>query len=74
MHQITGFRFFTKNNGNKYVVYSTLYSHGRYASLHDCTGLTDQQAMGKFIVEHNHEVDRLLKEKQANEKQSLILK
>lgn len=64
MHQITGYRF-----TGKWVIYSTLYSHGKYASMHDRTGLTDQQAMGKFIVEHSYEVDYLIKRKNDLEKE-----
>lgn len=71
MHQITGYRFFFKKD-KKFVLYSTLYAHGRYASLHECTGLTDQQASVKFIVEHNHEVDRLLAEKKRNQSKIIL--
>jgi hypothetical protein len=63
MHQITGFYFFTKGE-KKYVIYSTLYSHGRYANTFECTGLTDEQARGKFIIEHSKMVDLSLKQKQ----------
>jgi hypothetical protein len=64
MHQITGFYFFSHKDGSKYVVYSTLYKSGRWASMHECTGLTDEQARGKFVVEHSEEVDRLMKQKE----------
>jgi hypothetical protein len=46
------------------VVYSTLYKSGRWASMHECTGLTDEQARGKFVVEHSEEVDRLMMQKE----------
>ena len=71
MHQITGFRFFDKAD-KRFVIYSTLYKSGRWASLHECTGLTDEQARGKFIVEHSKEVDRLMMEKH-NETKKIIL-
>lgn len=70
MHQITGYFFFTHKNGKKYVIYSTLYSSGRYASTHECTGLTDEQARGKFIIEHSNEVDVLLAQKRQNEREN----
>lgn len=73
MHQITGYYFFSHKNGKKYVVYSTLYESGRWASMHECTGLTEAQARGKFIVEHSKEVDRLMAEKKRNETQSKII-
>lgn len=75
MHQITGFYFFTKpKTGKRYVMYSTLYKSGRYASTHDCTGLTDAQARGKFIIEHSNEVDTLLRQERENkQKQSKII-
>jgi hypothetical protein len=63
-HTITGFYFFSHVNGKKYVVYSTLYKSGRWASMHECTGLTDEQARGKFVVEHSEEVDRLMMQKE----------
>jgi hypothetical protein len=63
MHQITGFYFFTKADGKKFVVYSTKYPSGRYCSLHECTGLADEQARGKFILEHSKEVDYLIRQK-----------
>lgn len=65
MHQITGYYFL----GQKHVMYSTMYSHGRYCSIHDRTGLTEAQAKGRFIVEHSQEVDRLIKERKDREKQ-----
>jgi hypothetical protein len=71
MHQITGYYFFTKGD-KKFVIYSTKYDSGRFASMHDCTGLTDEQARGKFIVEHSKEVDFLRKEKQRQD--SLTIK
>lgn len=73
MHSITGFYFFTKADGKKFVVYSTLYKSGRYASIHDCTGLTDEQARGKFVIEHSNEVDHLMKVKKQNESRSKII-
>lgn len=73
MHQITGYYFFSHKNGKKYVVYSTLYKSGRWASMHDCTGLTEAQARGKFVIEHSEEVDRLMAEKKKNETQSKII-
>jgi hypothetical protein len=72
MHQITGYRFFNKGQ-KKYVMYSTLYERGRFATVHECTDLTDQQAMGKFICEHSHEVDRMIREQEANKKHSKII-
>jgi hypothetical protein len=66
-HQITGFYFY-KN----YVIYSTKYESGRYCSMHDRTGLTDEQAMGKFIIEHSKEVDYLIRDKK--QKDSLTIK
>jgi hypothetical protein len=72
MHQVTGFYFFTKDD-KKYVVYSTLYKSGRYASFHEYTGLTDEQARGRFIIEHSKEVDSLLMQKQSNENKSKII-
>jgi hypothetical protein len=71
-HQITGYRFFTKGEKN-FVIYSTLYKSGRFASLHNCTGLTEEQARGKFIVEHSNEVDLLLMEKQNQERKHKII-
>lgn len=71
MHQITGFYFLTNKDGRKHVVYSTLYKDGRYCSMHDATGLTDEQARGKFVIEHSNEVDHLLREK--NKQQSKII-
>jgi hypothetical protein len=59
-HQITGYYFFNKGE-KKYVIYSTKYKGGRYASMHECTGLTEEQARGKFITAHSEEVDHLLK-------------
>lgn len=72
MHQVTGFYFFNKGE-KKYVVYSTLYKSGRYASWHDCTGLTDEQARGKFLVEHSNEVDLLMKQKKRDENKVKII-
>lgn len=68
MHQVTGY-YFT----GKWVIYSTLYRQGRYASIHDRTGLTDQQAMGKFLIEHSHEVDYLLLQEQKQQHSKLHL-
>lgn len=68
MHQITGY-VFHKN----YVIYSTKYKHGRYCSMHDRTGLTDQQAQGKFIVEHNNEVNHLIQVKKQEESKKRII-
>lgn len=67
MHQITGYYFFTKGE-KKFVVYSTLYKAGRFASMHECTGLTDEQARGKFLIEHSNEVDLLIKQKKQQNK------
>lgn len=72
MHQITGYYFFTKGD-KKFLVYSTLYKSGRWASFHDCTGLTDEQARGKFIVEHSKEVDLLMAQKKKDESKSKII-
>jgi hypothetical protein len=72
MHQITGYYFFTKSD-KRFVVYSTLYQSGRYASFHDCTGLTEEQAKGKFIVDHNKEVDFLMQQKKKNDSKSKII-
>ena len=72
MHQITGYYFFTKGE-KKYVIYSTKYPDGRFASMHECTGMTDEQARGRFIIEHSEEVDYLMREKQLKE-HSLNLK
>ena len=72
MHQITGYYFLTHRNGKRYVIYSTYYEHGKYRSWHECTGLTDEQAKGKFIIEHSHEVDYLIKDKK--QKDSLTIK
>jgi hypothetical protein len=71
MHQITGYYFFEKGD-KKFVIYSTKYESGRFASMHECTGLTDEQARGKFIVEHSKEVDFLRMEKQRQD--SLTIK
>lgn len=71
MHQITGYYFFNKGD-KKYVIYSTKYPSRRFASVHECTDLTDEQARGKFIVEHSNEVDYLIKEKQRQD--SLTIK
>jgi hypothetical protein len=71
MHQITGYYFFTKGD-KKFVIYSTKYDSGRFASMHECTGLTDEQARGRFIVEHSQEVDFLRREKQRQD--SLTIK
>lgn len=73
MHQITGYFFITHKNGKKFVIYSTLYKSGRYASMHECTGITDEQARGKFIIEHSKEVDHLLREEQKNKSHSKII-
>jgi hypothetical protein len=40
--------------------------------MHDRTGLTDEQAMGKFIIEHSKEVDYLIRDKK--QKDSLTIK
>lgn len=72
MHQITGYYFFTKGD-KRFVVYSTLYQSGRYASFHDCTGLTEEQAKGKFIIDHNKEVDLLMQQKKKNDSKSKII-
>jgi hypothetical protein len=71
-HQITGFYFFKKGD-KSYVVYSTLYKSGRYASWHECTGLTEEQARGKFVLEHSAEVDLLMRQKKANDSKSKII-
>jgi hypothetical protein len=73
MHPITGYYFFSHANGKKYVVYSTLYKSGRYASMHECTDLTDEQARGKFVIEHSNEVDLVMRQKQVNEQQNKIV-
>lgn len=73
MHQITGFYFFTHKDGRRFVIYSTLYQSGRFASFHDCTGMTEQQARGAFITQHNHEVDRLLVQKRMGENRQKII-
>jgi hypothetical protein len=65
MHQITGFYFFTHKDGRKFVIYSTRYKSGRYANTFECTGLTDEQARGKFIVEHSKMVDATLRQTQS---------
>jgi hypothetical protein len=71
MHQITGFYFFNKGE-KKFVIYSTKYDSGRFASVHEYTGLTDEQARGRFIVEHSEEVDYLIRDKK--QKDSLTIK
>lgn len=68
MYQVTGF-YFHKH----YVIYSTKTTTGRFASMHDRTGLTDQQAQGKFHIEHSEEVDRLIKQKKDTDSKSRIL-
>lgn len=68
MHPVTGY-YFLGGAGGKYVMYSTMYDHGRYLSIHNREGLTEAQAKGKFLVEHSHEVDRLMKENRDREKQ-----
>lgn len=74
MHPVTGYFFFTNaKTGRKHVIYSTLYSDGWFASMHDCTGLTEQQARGRFLVEHSWEVDVLIKQKAVNENKSKII-
>jgi hypothetical protein len=73
MHTITGFYFFSHKNGKKYVIYSTLYKLGRFASLHECTGMTDAQARGAFVIEHSREVDYLMKVKKQNDNKSKII-
>lgn len=60
MHQITGFYFFDHKDGRRFVIYSTLYKEGRFANTFECTGLTDEQARGKFIVDHSRMVDASL--------------
>lgn len=57
----------------RFVMYSTLYRGGRFSSMHECTGLTDEQAKGKFIIEHSNEVDHLIAEKQRRENKSRII-
>ena len=68
MHLITGY-YFHKH----YVIYSTKTKDGRFCSMHDRTDLTDQQAMGKFIVEHNHEVETLIRQKKREESKHKII-
>lgn len=72
-HPITGFYFHITKEGVKWVGYSTLYHSGRYLSWHNATGLTDEQARGKFIVEHSQEVDHLIAEKQKKENKNKII-
>jgi hypothetical protein len=71
-HQITGYYFFTKGE-KKFVIYSTKYKGGRYASIHECTELTDEQARGKFVIEHSNEVDQLMKQKEIDEQKHKII-
>lgn len=73
MHQITGYYFFTKSDGKKYVVYSTLYKEGRFANMFECTGLTDEQARGKFVIDHSQMVDASLIQKRNQESKSKIV-
>jgi hypothetical protein len=65
MHSITGFFFFDHKDGRRFVIYSTLYSHGRYANTFECTGLTDEQARGKFVLDHSKLVDNTLKSQKS---------
>lgn len=62
MFKITGFYF-----AGKYVFYSTLIGKDRFMSIHDRTGLTDEQAMNLFVGKHNEEVKQLIIQKTENE-------
>lgn len=66
--QVTGF-YFHKN----YVIYSTKTKEGRFCSMHNREGLTDQQAMGKFHLEHAREVEHLVRIKKEGEEQHKII-
>lgn len=68
MHLPTGYYFL----GTKWVMYSTKYESGRWASIHDRTGLSEEQARGKFLVEHSHEVDRLMVEAKTKQSKHLL--
>jgi hypothetical protein len=70
MHKITGFFFFDHKDGRRFVIYSTLYESGRYANTFECTGLTDEQARGKFVIDHSNMVELTLKQQR---KSKLIL-
>jgi hypothetical protein len=60
MHKITGFYFFDHKDGRRFVIYSTLYKEGRFANTFECTGLSDEQARGKFVIDHSKMVDASL--------------
>jgi hypothetical protein len=72
MHYPTGFYFFTKGE-KKYVIYSTLYKSGRYANTFECTDLTDEQARGKYLIDHSKMVDATMRQKQMQESKHKII-
>lgn len=61
--QVTGY-YFHKN----YVIYSTKTNEGRFCSMHKRDGLTDEQAMGVFHLEHEREVNHLIQAKKQEGK------
>lgn len=63
---ITGYYFFRKGE-RKYVLYSSIIGDDRFASMHDCTELTDDQAKNRFKEEHHKEVMLLIKQKHEND-------
>lgn len=52
---------------SKYVMYSTIIKDDRFMSIHDRTGLTDEQAQHRFMNKHRDEVQLLIREKLENE-------
>jgi hypothetical protein len=59
-YPITGIYFV-----NKYVVYSSMVNGDRFASIHNRTGLSDEQAKGYFVKEHQKEVRYLIRQKET---------
>jgi hypothetical protein len=47
-YKITRAEFFTDKKGKRWVIYFSVVEGNCYASVHDITGLTDEQAKGVF--------------------------
>lgn len=73
MHYPTGYYFFSHKDGRKFVIYSTLYKEGRFANTFECTGLTDEQARGKFLIDHSKMVDSSMVQKRLQESKHKII-
>jgi hypothetical protein len=59
-HPLTGIYFV-----GKWVVYSSIVDGNRFASIHNRTDLSDEQAKGYFIKEHQKEVKLLLQQRET---------